>query len=162
MSLAERLGPRERPVVVQFHAPWCGPCKALSPRVDAMEKEFEGKVDVVRIDIDQEPDLAREAGVRGVPTLAVFRDGAEVRRHVGSLDPSGLRVLFASGSDPLQAAAPVGRPAWHLAARFGGGVALVLAASAFPAADWLRWPGYGLLFWAMTEMCPSCRAPGQR
>lgn len=162
MSLSERLAGRDRPVVVQFHAPWCGPCKALSPRVDAMEKEFAGQVDVLRVDIDQEPDLAREAGVRGVPTLAVFREGREIRRHVGSLDPAGLRVLFASGTDPLQAASPVGRPAWHLAAKFGGAVALVLAAGAFPWAEWLRWPGYGLLFWSMMDICPACRAPGPR
>lgn len=162
MTIDELLAGRKRPVVVQFHAKWCGPCKALSPRVDAAEKEFADSVDVVRVDVDEHPEIARQAGVLGVPALVVFRDGKEVRRHVGALDPSGLRVLFRSGSDATAASIRTGPPLWHLPAKFAGAMALLYAAGANPSLEWLRWPGYALLFWAMTAMCPTCRTPSSR
>lgn len=161
MNLEETLRGIERPVVVQFHARWCGPCKLLSPRVATLEKEFAGSVDVLRVDVDESPELAAEAGVRGVPALVVYRDGKEVRRHVGLLDESGLRTLFRSGNDATAAAARTGPPAWHLPAKFAGATALLLLAGAVPALEWLRWPAYGLLVWAMSGLCPSCRAPSR-
>lgn len=162
MTLKERIGDNSRPVVVQFHAPWCGPCKAISPHVDAMAKEFEGRVEVVRIDVDKEPELAREAGVRGVPTLVVYRDGAEVRRHSGMLGRDGLDTLFRSATNETSSTEPVGRPRWRLAAKLGGAFALLVLSSQIPSLDWTKWVGFGLLFWGMREMCPSCQAPATR
>lgn len=157
MTLAERIGARERPVVVQFHAPWCGPCKALHPLVERLETEFAGRVDVVRIDVDAEPGLAREAKVRGVPTLVAFRDGAEIRRHAGALSLEALRTFFRSALGEIPATAPVGAPAWHLAAKVGGAAALLVLAGQIPSLDWIRWVGLGVLFWAMRDLCPACR-----
>lgn len=150
---------RQGPVVVQFHAPWCGPCKAVSPLVDELEKEFQGQVEVVRVDVDSSGDLAREAGVRGVPTLVAYRDGKEIRRHGGTLDRNGLRTLFQSAMGNTQAvAAPLGTPAWHRFAKIGAALALLLTANQFPSMDWLRWVGFGVMFWAMRDLCPSCRS----
>lgn len=148
--------------MVQFHATWCGPCKALAPKVSAMEKEFDGKVDVVRIDVDAEPGFAKEAGVRGVPTLVAYRDGIEIRRHGGNMDKEGLRTFFLSATGDAKASAPVGRPAWHLAAKIGGALLFLYAAGRIPSIEWVRWIGMGLLFWAMRDFCPSCRtaSPG--
>jgi thioredoxin 1 len=162
MSLANLFEGRTRPVVVQFHARWCGPCKQLTPRVEAMEKEFADSVDVVRIDVDEDAEAAREAGVRSVPTLVVYRDGREVRRHAGLLDAQGLRTLFRSAFDESAAQERTGPPAWHLPAKFAAALALFVAAGLHPSLDWLRWPGYALLFWAMTAMCPTCRTPSSR
>lgn len=162
MTLKERIGDNSRPVVIQFHAPWCGPCKAISPHVDAMAKEFEGRVEVVRIDVDKEPELAQEAGVRGVPTLVVYRDGAEVRRHSGMLGRDGLNTLFRSATNEASSTEPVGRPRWHLAAKLGGAFALLVLSSQIPSLDWTKWVGFGLLFWGMREMCPSCQTPATR
>ena len=162
MTLAEKLAGSKLPVVVQFHATWCGPCKALAPRVDAMEKEFAGQVDVVRIDVDQEPDIAKDAGVRGVPTLVAFKDGAEVRRSSGAMGAEGLRTFFRSALGEVSASEPVGKPAWHLAAKFGGGLLILWAAGRIPSIEWTRWIGFGLLFWAMRDFCPSCRTATPR
>lgn len=162
MSLKDRLQLHSRPVVVQFHAPWCGPCKAISPLVEATAKEFADAVDVERIDVDAEPSLAQEAGVRGVPTLVVFHEGTEIRRHAGMLDREGLRTLFRSATDRDAATTKIGKPAWHLAAKIGGAATLLILSGQFPSAGWTKWIGIGLLFWAMREMCPSCQAPATR
>jgi len=153
------LDGRRGPVVVQFHAPWCGPCKAVATLVNELEKEFQGQVEVVRVDVDASSDLAREAGVRGVPTLVAYRDGAEIRRHGGTLDREGLRTLFQSALGNAEATATaLGSPAWHRFAKLGAALGLLWAANQFPALDWLRWVGFGVLFWAMRDLCPSCRS----
>jgi len=149
--------PSDHPVVVQFHAPWCGPCKALAPLVASAEEEFRGRVEVIRIDVDAEPDLAKKAGVRGVPTLIAYRDGTEIRRHSGGLGRDGLRTFFQSAAGEVLASAPVGKPAWHLAAKFGFALALLFVAAQVPGVEWMRWVGMGVLFWAMRGLCPSCQ-----
>ncbi len=157
MTLAQRLKGTDRPVVVQFHAPWCGPCKALAPLVTRLEEEFQGRVDVVRVDVDAQPDFAKEVGVRGVPTLISFKDGVEIRRHTGGLDLDGLRVFFRSATGELKATEPVGKPAWHLAAKIGSALVLLLVAGRIPEVAWLRWVGFGMLFWAMRDLCLACQ-----
>ena len=156
MSLSDRLGTGTKPVVVQFHAPWCGPCKALAPHLAVVEKEFAGEVEVVRIDVDAEPAIAKEAGVRGVPTLVVYRDGAELRRHGGKLDQEGLRTLFRSATGQASPTAAVSK-AWPLAIKLGIGIGILVLAGQIHGQDWIRWVGMGALFWAMRDMCPSCR-----
>lgn len=158
MTLADTLEGSDGPVVVQFHAPWCGPCKALAPLVNKMEQEFTGRATVVRIDVDAEPALAKEAGVRGVPTLVAYRDGAEIRRHTGGLDANGLRTFFQSALGEVSASQPVGKPAWHLAAKVGAGIGLLVLSSQVPTLDWTRWVGLGMMFWAMRDMCPACQS----
>lgn len=159
MSLSDRLRGHGTAVVVQFHAPWCGPCRALSPRIDQAAGEFAGDVEVVRIDVDREPDLAREAGVRGVPTLVAFHGGAEVSRHVGSLDPEGIHRFFRTALDPSLRPASTGPAWWHLPAKFVVAAGLLAVAGAVPGLEWLRWPGWAFLAWGMSGLCPSCRVP---
>ncbi|MBN67250.1 MAG: thiol reductase thioredoxin [Rickettsiales bacterium] len=76
------------PVLVDFWAEWCGPCKQLSPVLDELAGEFEGKVQVAKVNIDQNPETPQKYGVRGIPTLMVFRDGEAVATKVGSM-PKG-------------------------------------------------------------------------
>ncbi len=73
----------EGPVLVDFTATWCGPCKALSPIVDQVAQELDGKVKVGKVDIDNSPVTAGKYGVRGVPTVMVFKGGQRVAQHVG-------------------------------------------------------------------------------
>jgi thioredoxin 1 len=73
------------PVVVDFHAQWCGPCKAMAPALDQVAKEMVGKVKVVKVDVDENPQVTGHYGIRAMPTLLVFKDGKVAAQHTGAI-----------------------------------------------------------------------------
>ena len=73
----------EVPAVVDFYADWCGPCRMLAPHLEKIADEFEGKVKVVKVNVDEEGDLANRHGISGIPTLIFFKGGREQARLVG-------------------------------------------------------------------------------
>lgn len=83
----------ELPVLVEFGAEWCGPCKTVAPELEALSRELDGQAKVVSIDIDRAPVLAREMGVQSVPTFVVFHQGRPVNGKVGALRKAQLREL---------------------------------------------------------------------
>ncbi len=78
------------PVLIDFWAGWCMPCKMLAPTVDELAADFEGKIKVVKIDIDANPPLASRYNVRGIPTLLVLNNGTEIDRIVGVQPKSAI------------------------------------------------------------------------
>jgi thioredoxin 1 len=79
------------PVLVDFWAEWCGPCKQLSPVVDELAKDLAGKVKIVKVNIDESPNAPTKYGVRGIPTLMIFKDGKVVDTRVGGAPKSQLQ-----------------------------------------------------------------------
>jgi len=81
----------DRPVVVDFYATWCPPCRMLAPVLDALAEEYAGQIDFYKVDVDREYSLAERYQISGVPTLVMFQSGAEWDRIVGALGPNALR-----------------------------------------------------------------------
>ncbi len=79
-----------KPVLVDFWAEWCGPCKQLSPILDEVAKEMASSLTIAKVNIDQNPEAPQKYGVRGIPTLILFKDGKPIATKVGSLPKSQL------------------------------------------------------------------------
>jgi thioredoxin 2 len=79
------------PVLVDFWAPWCGPCRMVTPLVARLAAEQAGRMKVVEVNVDEAPEIAARRGVQGIPLLVLFRDGAEVDRLVGAVPYTRLR-----------------------------------------------------------------------
>ena len=75
----------KEPVLVDFFAEWCGPCKAMAPALEQIASEMAGKVKVVKIDVDQNPGTTQKYRIQAMPTLIMFNGGKEVNRNVGAL-----------------------------------------------------------------------------
>jgi thioredoxin len=84
----------ELPVLLEFGAEWCGPCKTVAPELEALSRELEGKAKIRTVDIDRSPLLARELGVQSVPTFVVFHQGRPVGGRVGALKRAQLREML--------------------------------------------------------------------
>jgi thioredoxin 2 len=89
------LGGTDVPVVVDFYADWCGPCKAMAPILDDFARERAGEVLVLKLDTDRNPVVPQRFGIRGIPTLIVFRQGQERARQVGLVPAETLAALVA-------------------------------------------------------------------
>lgn len=84
----------ELPVLVDFWAPWCGPCKMVGPVVESLAQDNAGKINVGKVNVDENKELAVKYGVRGIPTLVVFKGGSEAQRVVGAQSKGQLQKVI--------------------------------------------------------------------
>jgi thioredoxin 1 len=89
-SFKEEVLDSEVPVLVDFWAPWCGPCRMVAPVVDEIAEQYAGQVKVVKLNTDENPNVASQYGIRSIPTLMIFKGGQRVDMVVGAVPKTTL------------------------------------------------------------------------
>jgi thioredoxin 1 len=89
-SFQQEVLESELTVLVDFWAPWCGPCRMVAPVVDEISEQYEGQVKVVKVNTDENPNVASQYGIRSIPTLMIFKDGQRVDMVVGAVPKTTL------------------------------------------------------------------------
>lgn len=83
-SFEDEVIKSDTPVLVDFWAEWCGPCRMVTPVLEALSQEFEGKIKIVKLNIDENPEIPARFGVRSIPTLIIFKDGENAATKIGA------------------------------------------------------------------------------
>lgn len=83
----------EVPVLLDFWAPWCGPCKMIAPILEDLAQTYQGKLKIVKLNVDENQETPSKFNVRGIPTLMIFKDGANVATKVGALNKGQLEAF---------------------------------------------------------------------
>lgn len=84
----------DQPVLIDFWAAWCGPCRTVAPVIDALAEEFDGKAKVAKLNVDENPQVSRQLNIRSIPTLMVFKDGELVETAVGARPKGDVEQLL--------------------------------------------------------------------
>jgi thioredoxin 1 len=155
-----RIKTAERSVLVEFWAPWCLPCRAISPVLTRMQQKYTGQVDLLKINADESAALLQKLGVLGIPTLIGYRQGEVLFRKTGAQPVDVIEHLFAAlaGDEPLP------RSPGSLDRLIRGGIGLVLITAGISVgwSYWLIGLGGLVAFTAVYDRCPIYRALAPR
>ena len=86
----------DKPVLIDFWAEWCGPCKMIAPLLDEAAGEYADKLQIVKLNVDENPNVAQKFGIRSIPTLMIFKDGAVQAQKLGAMSKSQLNEFLDS------------------------------------------------------------------
>ncbi len=146
---------KDRAVIIDVWAPWCGPCKAMKPIFEKLSGEYSSRAEVVAIDADESPEVVEQLRISGIPTVLVFREGAEVARRMGAQGESALRSLFEAAVEGKEI--PKAR-IWKRVLPLAG-AALAMGFSSEISPGWpLQVLAVGLFMVAIHDRCPIIQA----
>jgi thioredoxin 1 len=94
-NFSKEVGEADLPVLVDFWAPWCGPCRMVAPVVEEIAKEYSGKIKVGKVNVDDAPGIATQFGIMSIPTLMVFKGGKVMENRVGAMNKKDMAALIA-------------------------------------------------------------------
>jgi len=151
-----KLQASPRPVIVELWAPWCGPCRVMAPNLEKVALEFEGKVDLLRINSDESPQLVQALGVMGIPTVIGFNQGQEIFRKTGAQSLPDLQRLFASALAGESVRSSLS--ASQRVLRLGMGAVIIVLALINDSSWWLLAAGAVVMFTAVYDRCPIYQA----
>jgi len=151
----EKVSGAGKPVVVDFWAPWCGPCMTTKPILAKLAKEFEDKIEFLPVNADESRETLERFKIFGIPTVVTIRDGKEVGRVTGAQNEAGYRALFEALSEGREVKIPL--TPFDRALRLGAGA--VFVALGVNSGNWLV-TGIGaiLAFMGVYDRCPIWRA----
>jgi thioredoxin 1 len=162
VPLAGQLAAHARPVVVDVWAPWCGPCRAIEPSLKALAAEYDGRVDLWKLNADEQPETVQALGIRGIPTLIAFNGGQEVARVTGVRSRPELAAFFEGALSGAPAPSATGMAASARRLRLFAGLALIVL-------GWFYGPNWMLLamgafvaFLGVYDRCPVWQAVSGR
>ncbi len=156
-AFQNRLAEQTQPVLVYFWAPWCLPCRVLSPAIEKIKEAYADQLFVWKLNADEHPQLLRDLSVYGIPTLVAFKHGVEVDRHTGLMSRGQLESwtqMFLTGSKPKKGGLRTG----ERLLRIGAGIVLA-AAGLFVEPTWFFFLAGGLVaFTGIYDRCPIWQA----
>lgn len=155
--LEEKISKQIRPIVIEFWAPWCHPCKAMAPFLSKAASKYQDKVDLIRINVDESPDIARSLRILAVPTMIGYSSGKQIFRKTGLQTQVSIDKLFAGLSEgrtiKKQSPAPASR-----ILRAAAGLALIIGGIIYNFSVLLIISGIVVAFTAVYDRCPIYRA----
>ncbi|NRA66230.1 MAG: thioredoxin [Pseudobacteriovorax sp.] len=93
-NFSEQVLNSDHPVLVDFWAPWCGPCVSIAPALEKLAEQYQGKVTIAKVNVDENPEISAKYGVRSIPYLAMFKGGEITNSAVGAQPPQSLEKMI--------------------------------------------------------------------